>query len=968
MAWRFKASKYKNASPKFPKKEEIITELPVTDVTQSCGNHIKASCVYSAFNIDSAGGGNVGFLPHSAIGRQGASLPVIYAHGDFVTDLDFSPFDDYLLATGSQDNKVNLWLLPDENNVCSLSDPVTTLPAFPRRVENVLWNPQADGILAVTSNTTVKIFNVTGAAGREVFDFSNHGDQIQSVSWKGDGSLLVTSCKDKKIRVIDPRANSVVQEGSGHQNVKDSRVLWLGEKEFILSTGFSQARTREVRIWDPRNLASYLTNMDIDSSTGTIMPFFDPDTNMTFLIGKGDTTLNFLEFTEKEPYLTSAGVDRTEQIKGAALVPKRAVALMDGEVNRLLVLSQRTITHAPYIVPRKSYRDFHSDLYPDTQDGIPGLSADQWIAGHSAQVTRITLQPGKQLIRRERRGSLIHGSQPDSRSQKVVSGQKTDKEKNGKVPAAQITSSSDSLPKQEKVNQGKDSHSVTSSSVKEEVKLTTQKPNQNSQSPDKNSQIPDKNSQIPDKNLQTPKPVKPFAGIRQSKFRHIQGSLLHPSSFITNIRNVCKTIPGESNVFAANTSRCAVPIDGPGGCIQVFEFDQACRLQDTGVPVLQNGSKVTDFAWDPFDNSRLLVALDNAKINVWRIPKGGITEELVDEPEFSLRGHTEKIYFIRFHPLASDLIATASYDMTVRLWDLKQQKEVMRLEDHEDQVFCLSWSSDGKFFATVSKDGKVRVFEPRKSSSAIRSGPGPEGSRGARIEWALQDRFLVVSGFDKSSLQQLLVYRSDELRVLHRVDVHVSPAILVSHYDPDTSVLFLSSRGDRIIYTFEVAEEEPYLFECAPFKLESVHQGVSYLPKHVCDVRKVEVARAWRLTSNSVEALSFTVPRVKPEFFQDDLFPDTSVTWEPTLTVEQWLAGNDKLPRKISLKPADMTALSVAPVEAPKVKKFESYSADTFKTDEQRKEELLSAVVGKLEISSEPLPQDLTEGVEADEW
>lgn len=49
-------------------------------------------------------------------------------------------------------------------------------------------------------------------------------------------------------------------------------------------------------------------------------------------------------------------------------------------------------------------------------------------------------------------------------------------------------------------------------------------------------------------------------------------------------------------------------------------------------------------------------------------------------------GHTEKIYFVHFHPLASDLIITASYDNTVRIWDLKQRKEVLQLEGHEDQV------------------------------------------------------------------------------------------------------------------------------------------------------------------------------------------------------------------------------------------------------------------------------------------
>ena len=38
------------------------------------------------------------------------------------------------------------------------------------------------------------------------------GDQVQSTSWKGDGSLLVTNARDKIVRVHDPRANSVVMQ------------------------------------------------------------------------------------------------------------------------------------------------------------------------------------------------------------------------------------------------------------------------------------------------------------------------------------------------------------------------------------------------------------------------------------------------------------------------------------------------------------------------------------------------------------------------------------------------------------------------------------------------------------------------------------------------------------------------------------------------------------------------------------
>ena len=52
-----------------------------------------------------------------------------------------------------------------------------------------------------------------------------------------------------------------------------------------------------------------------------------------------------------------------------------------------------------------------------------------------------------------------------------------------------------------------------------------------------------------------------------------------------------------------------------------------------------------------------------------------------------LSGHTEKILFACFHPLAKDILMTASYDMTVRLWDLsRKEAEIMQLRGHQDQV------------------------------------------------------------------------------------------------------------------------------------------------------------------------------------------------------------------------------------------------------------------------------------------
>ena len=74
---------------------------------------------------------------------------------------------------------------------------------------------------------------------------AEHSDVIQSLSWKKDGTLLATSCKDKQVRILDPRlpANCFTHTANSHQSIKDSRVVWLGDTGRILTTGFDSVST-----------------------------------------------------------------------------------------------------------------------------------------------------------------------------------------------------------------------------------------------------------------------------------------------------------------------------------------------------------------------------------------------------------------------------------------------------------------------------------------------------------------------------------------------------------------------------------------------------------------------------------------------------------------------------------------------------------------------------------------------------
>ena len=60
--------------------------------------------------------------------------------------------------------------------------------------------------------------------------------------------------------------------------------------------------------------------------------------------------------------------------------------------------------------------------------------------------------------------------------------------------------------------------------------------------------------------------------------------------------------------------------------------------------------------------------------------------------------------------------------------------------------------------------------------------------------------------------------------------------------------------------------------------------------------------------------------------------------------------------------------MSSAPTTKVATRKYASYNPKE-KTEEEKKEELISAMVSKMsEKEDEPLPQDTMEGVDSDEW
>jgi coronin-1B/1C/6 len=147
-------------------------------------------------------------------------------------------------------------------------------------------------------------------------------------------------------------------------------------------------------VWDQRAINKPLAMVDIDTSAGVLIPYFDPDNSILYCAGKGDGNIRYFEIVDTEPYVHFLSEYRDNQSqKGIAFLPKKAVDVSKCEIAVCLRLLRDRVVPVSFQVPRKSDM-FQKDLYPDSYAGIPSLSADEWLGGVNKAPKKVSMKPG----------------------------------------------------------------------------------------------------------------------------------------------------------------------------------------------------------------------------------------------------------------------------------------------------------------------------------------------------------------------------------------------------------------------------------------------------------------------------------------------------------------------------------------------------------------------------------------------
>ncbi|KAF4121303.1 coronin-1B/1C/6 [Geosmithia morbida] len=389
--------------------------------------------------------------------------------------------------------------------------------------------------------------------------------------------------------------------------------------------------------------------------------------------------------------------------------------------------------------------------------------------------------------------------------------------------------------------------------------------------------------------------------VRASKYRHVFGKSTRKDSCYDNLhisRNAWDT-----NLVKVNPEYLSVNWDASGGgAFAVIPLNERGKLPDV-IPLFRgHTAAVLDTDWNPFNDRIIASASEDGKIFIWEVPEGFTlytdAEEMPDvSPVSKLKGHPKKVGQVNFNPSAENILASASGDFSIKIWDITTGQSPLALK-HADVIQSLSWNASGSLLATTSRDKKIRVWDVRQETP-VHEVQGHAGAKNSRVVWMGEHNRFATTGFSRMSERQIALWepgRAEPIGGFSLIDN--GTGVCMPFWDDGSNCLYLAGKGDGNIRYYEY-ENDKFEF-LSEHKSLDPQRGLAFMPRRGINVHENEVMRAYKTVSDAyVEPISFTVPR-RAETFQADIFPP-AVGIKPAVSAQEWLDGKTGIPTKIDL-------------------------------------------------------------------
>ena len=368
--------KYHNVIGETQKKQWVNFDLCITATD---GRLIAANPKFLAASWNTTNGG-VAILNSNDPCSVKPDIPLIKGFRGQVIDIEFSPFCHNILAAASEDCTIKLFKIPKNGLTKTITKDLQTLKGHFKKIPFINFNPVvSDCLLSSSFDNTIKIWDIIKQ--KQFFNMELSATP-SSVFWNENGSLIAACTKNKTLNIFDPRTNKKILTTASHDSIKSSKLTWINN-ENLITCGFTKAKAREFKIFDIRKgeNCQAVSITTIDHSSALITPYYDRESKLLYIMGKGESTVRIFSLNDDKIYQCIDFSSRDPSTVNA-MYDRRSVDYNKCEIDKFVRFSNKSLFSVSFKIPR-SIDFFDQSLYPPMDSGEAVLNFDQWVNGET---------------------------------------------------------------------------------------------------------------------------------------------------------------------------------------------------------------------------------------------------------------------------------------------------------------------------------------------------------------------------------------------------------------------------------------------------------------------------------------------------------------------------------------------------------------------------------------------------------
>ncbi|CAD2114432.1 coronin, putative [Plasmodium vinckei] len=339
-----------------------------------------------------------------------------------------------------------------------------------------------------------------------------------------------------------------------------------------------------------------------------------------------------------------------------------------------------------------------------------------------------------------------------------------------------------------------------------------------------------------------------------------------------------------------------------GGVIGIIKLENMYR----NPPVYKlkgHTSTILDIQFNPCYSEVIASSSEDMSIRIWEVCNKEDKPEEIKKPLCILNGHKKKVTIIDWNPLNYYILGSSSFDSTVNIWDIENEKKAFSISMPQ-KLTSLKWNSTGRLLSATCLNKKLHIIDPRQEKICT-SFIGHTGGKCAKNTWidgySGNENYILSTGFCKNYMREIKLWDLKNISdPISTISIDNASAPLLPHYDESIGIIYVIGKGDGNCRYYQHSEgvlrKINEYKSCLPFK------SFGFLPKQVCNIYKCEIGRIYKNENNkSIKPISFYVPRKSPNIFQEDLYPPI-IMHDPNYSSKSWINGNNLEINRINIK------------------------------------------------------------------